>query len=242
MTRENRDGDDEPLDIDRGMDDTIARIEARQCERRADSEADDGYGRTDDHGGEPNVVYESIDDGKLTVEVNGETIAADSIEWGFDGEDECGDRTDSEGTHDNIEEFERIEAAVEDVHEDFAERIGELEKTIEVSIGDGEVSLPDGTTADVPGDEIQVPAVDLETVKEVAEVIRSEPPEVNLRFPEGVSNRDGLLDIDRDLDDTIGRVEAGQHKREDETGSPRGQPAINIRGGQHGRDGSKRRR
>jgi hypothetical protein len=236
MARDNRDGDDEPLDIDRGMDDTIARIEARQCERRADSEADDDYHRTDDHEDEPNVVYESIDDGKLTVEVNGETIAADSIEWDFDDEDECGDRIDSEGIHDSIEEFERIEAAVEDIHEDFVERLGELGKTIEVTIGDSEVSWPDGKTVDVPSDGIQVPAVDLDTVKEVAEVIHSGPPEFNLHFPEAVPNRDELLNIDRDLDDTIARIEARQHGCEDETGNPRGQPAINIRGGQHGRE------
>jgi hypothetical protein len=178
-----RDGDDEPLDIDRGMDDTIARIEAGQ------------HGRSD-----------ALDEGE------------------------------SEDAVDRVEEFERIETAVEDVHEGFAERLGELGNTIEVTIGDCEVSLSDGKTVDVPDDEIQVPTVDLETVKEAAEAIRSRPPEFNPHSPETVPNRDGLPDINRGLDDTIARIEAGQHGCEDETGSPRGQPAINIRGSQHGRE------
>jgi hypothetical protein len=84
---------DDTLDIDRDIRDPIARIEARQHGREDeietgddDDESDGDIGSEADGPDSESTVwyYEPSDDKQLTVEVGGEQIAVDSIEWDLD--------------------------------------------------------------------------------------------------------------------------------------------------------------
>jgi hypothetical protein len=129
-TSDGRDAEDGGLiDIDRGMDDTIARIEADQHDRS--DEVDEA-------------------DGKDTDESP-------------------------------VEESERIETAEgKTVHGDIAKiAVEEIGKEVEVTICGGELPLREEKLVDTPGDEIQVPEFDFDTVEEMVESVH---PFVAARF------------------------------------------------------------